>query len=57
MLLYKSKGEETKCKNYRCIRMLSAVGKMYAGMLVERNCRVTEGLIYEQRSVKTKSLS
>ena len=43
--LYKGKGERTECKNYRDINLLSVVGKIYAGILVERVCRVTGGLI------------
>ena len=27
--LYKGKGEKTECKNYRGIRLLSVVGKIY----------------------------
>ena len=35
--LYKGKGGEmTKSKNYKGISMLSAVGKIYAGILVNR---------------------
>ena len=45
--LYKGKGEGTKCKNY--IGLLNVVGKIYAGILVDRVHRVTEDLIdYEQ---------
>ena len=40
--LYKGKGE---CKNYRTISLLSVLGKIYAGMLVDRVCRVTGDLI------------
>ena len=29
-------GERTGCKNYRGISLLSVVGKMYAGILVDR---------------------
>ena len=39
--LYKGKGERTKCKNYRGISLLSVVGKIYAGILVDRVFRVT----------------
>ena len=45
--LYKSKGERTECKNFRCISLLSMVGKVYAGIsgiLVDRVCKVTVGL-------------
>ena len=43
--LYKGKGEKTECKNYRGISLLSMVGKIYAGILVDRLRRVTGGLI------------
>ena len=43
--LYKGKRETTKCKNYRGISLLSVVGKIYAGILVDRVCRVTGCLI------------
>ena len=33
--LYKGKGERTKCKNYRGISLLSMVGKIYRGILVD----------------------
>ena len=42
--LYKGKGERTECKNYRYISLLSMVGKIYAGILVVRVCRVTKGV-------------
>ena len=32
--LYKGKGERTECKIYRGISLLSAFGKIYAGILV-----------------------
>ena len=35
--LYKGKGERTKCKNYRGISLLSVVGKLYAGILVDKS--------------------
>ena len=34
--LYKGKGEKTKCSNYRGISLLSMIGKIYAGILVDR---------------------
>ena len=46
--LYKRKGERTECKNYRSISLLSMVGKIYAGILVDRVCRVTGGLIDDE---------
>ena len=38
--LYKGKGDWTECSNYRGIG-LSVVGKIYAGILVDRICKVT----------------
>ena len=38
--LYKGKGERTECKNYR---------KTYAGILIDRICRVTGGLIDDEQ--------
>ena len=35
VLLYKGKGERTECSNYRSISLLSMVGKIYAGILVD----------------------
>jgi hypothetical protein len=40
--LYKGKGEKGNCSNYRGISLLSVVGKLYAGILVERVRRVTD---------------
>ena len=34
--LYKGKGERTEGSNYRGISLLSVVGKIYAGILVDR---------------------
>ena len=42
---YKVKGEKIKCKNYRGIIFLIILGKIYVGILVDRDCTVTEGLI------------
>ena len=47
VLLYKGKGARNECKNYRGISLLSMVGKIYAGILIDRVCRVTGGLIDE----------
>ena len=33
--LHKGKGERNECKNYRGVILLSMVGKMYAGILIE----------------------
>ena len=43
--LYNNRIERTKSKNYRGISLLSMVEKTYVGILVNRECRVTEGLI------------
>ena len=34
--LYKGKGDKGNCRNYRVFSLLSVVGKIYAGVLVER---------------------
>ena len=47
--LYKGKGERTECKNYRYISLLSMVGKIYAGILVDRVCRMTGSLIDDEQ--------
>ena len=47
--LYKGKGERTECKNYRGVSLLSEVGKIYAGTLVDRDRRVTRGLIEDEQ--------
>ena len=47
--LYKGKGGKGSCRNYRGISLLSIVGKIYAGILIERVRRVTEGLIGEEQ--------
>ena len=46
---YKGKGERTECKNYRGISFLNAVGKIYAGLLVDMIHRVTGGLIDDKQ--------
>ena len=46
-----------ECSNYRNIRILSMVGKLYAGILMDRVCKVTEGLINdEQRGFKMECI-
>ena len=47
--LYKGEGERTECKNYRGISLFSVVGKIYAGILVDRLHRVTGGLIDDEQ--------
>ena len=42
--LYKGKGERTECRNYRSNSLLSVIGKIYAGILVDRVHKVTKGL-------------
>ena len=49
VLLYKGKRERTECKNYRGFSMFTLVGKMYPGVLVGRDRRVTEGLIDDEQ--------
>ena len=48
--MYKSKGEKAECKNYRGISLISVVGKIYAGILVDIACRVTGGLIDDEQA-------
>ena len=43
--LYKGKVERTEYKNYRGISLLSVVGKIYAGILIDRVSRDTGGLM------------
>ena len=47
--LYSDKGERTECKNYRGIRLFIVVGKIYAGILVDRVGRVTGSLIDDEQ--------
>ena len=42
--LYKDKGERTESINYTGISLLRVVGKIYSEILVDRVCKVTEGL-------------
>ena len=46
--LYKGKGERTECKNYRGISLLSGIGKIHAGILVDR---ASGGLIDDEQGV------
>ena len=46
---YKGKGEGTECNNYRGISLLSVVGKIYIGILVDRIRKVTEGFIGDEQ--------
>ena len=47
--LYKSKGERIECRNSRGISLLSRVGKIYTGILVDTVHRVTGGLIDDEQ--------
>ena len=47
--LYKGNEKRNECNNYRGISLLSMVGKIYAGILVDRVTRVTEGLIDDEQ--------
>ena len=47
--LYKGKGDRSECSNYRGISLLSMVGKIYAGILVDSFRKVTEGLIDDEQ--------
>ena len=47
--LYKGRGERTECSNYRGISLLSVVGKIFAGIIVDRVHKVTEGLIDDEQ--------
>ena len=49
--LYKGKGERTDYINNRGISFLSVVGKMYAGILVDRVRKVTESMIDDEEGV------
>ena len=46
--MYKGKGGRTECKNYRDISLLSVIGKIYAGILVDRVHRVFGSLIDDE---------
>ena len=48
---YKGKGEKTESRNYRDINLLIVVGKIYAGILVGRVPKVTEGLIDDDQGL------
>ena len=49
--LYRGKGERAECKDYSGISLVSVVGKIYryAGILVDRVHKVTEGLIDDEQ--------
>ena len=54
VLLYKGKGERTKCINYRGISLISVVRKFYAGILVDRVRKVNEGFIDDEQGGFTR---
>ena len=45
------KRERNECKNYRGISLLSVVGKIYAGIIIDRVRRVTGGLIDDEQGI------
>ena len=45
--MYKGKGSQQECKNYRGISLLSVVGKLYAKVLINRVIRVTDEKIWD----------
>ncbi|CAK1596230.1 unnamed protein product, partial [Parnassius mnemosyne] len=45
--IYKAKGSQQDCKNYRGISLLSIVGKLYAKVLIERVMKETDGKIWD----------
>ena len=47
--LYKGKGERTEFNNYGGISLLSVVGKIYSGILVDIVSKVTEGLTDDEQ--------
>ena len=47
--LYKGKRERSECKSYRSISFFSEVGKIYAGILVDRVHRVIGGFINDKQ--------
>ena len=49
VLLHKAKGERRECSNYKGTSLLSMVGKIYEGILVDTVCKVTEGLIDDEQ--------
>ncbi|CAK1597415.1 unnamed protein product [Parnassius mnemosyne] len=45
--IYKGKGSQQDCRNYRGISLLSIVGKLYAKVLIERVMKETDGKIWD----------
>ena len=52
VLLYRCTGEKTECSNYRGISLLSVVGKIYAGVLIDKVCKVTDLIEVEERGFR-----
>ena len=48
-MAFESGGVPEDCSNYRGISLLSVAGKIYTGILVDRACKVTEGLIDDEQ--------
>ena len=46
---HKSKGEKNKYKRYKDISLLSLLGKIYEGLLMNRVRRMTEGLTDDEQ--------
>ena len=47
--LYNGKGERIECKNYKGNSLLSVVGKIYTGILIDRVRKVTVSLIDDEQ--------
>ena len=47
--LYKGKEERNEYKNYRGISLLSVIGKIYAGFLIDSVRRVDGGLMDDEQ--------
>ncbi|KAI5639199.1 reverse transcriptase (RNA-dependent DNA polymerase) domain-containing protein [Phthorimaea operculella] len=48
--LYKGKGSQLDCKNYRGISLLSVVGKLYAKVLIERVLKETDEKVWDAQA-------
>ena len=49
--LYKGKEGRTECSNYICITLLRVVGKIYAGILVDRVQNGTKGVTDDEQGM------
>lgn len=56
MPLFKGKGSQHKCKNYRGINLISIVEKLYARILIERVGNVTESSIWDVQAEFRKGM-